>query len=287
MKAISYSLFGYGKDRQQNCFDFFSYTRGLMINIRLNRLLYPGWKNILHTDSETHAAFHILLNNIPDLTVVICEPAPLCLAMLWRMKPIFSTNSDGTWRYTHVICRDLDSPTTHREAQAVQIWIEHDKAMHSITDSVSHNLPLMGGMIGINPRYFTERIAQNWDEMISMCGNQFNWTCKGTDQTFLMSYIYPRFASKGTESITQHYVLGHGDTFLNDYHSAIPDVPVSGVSEEMKESNDTCGHIGAAGNYQGPTFQFLRKHKEKFIDLIELEKNYPLVFNWTQDGTFA
>lgn len=285
-KAISYSLFGYNKERQANCFDFHSYLRGLMINIRLNRLLYPGWQNVLHADAETHAAFAALFNNIPDLTVTICEPAPLCLAMLWRLKPVFETNSDGTWKYTHVICRDLDSPTTHREAQAVQAWITSDKAMHAITDSVSHNLPLMGGMIGINPRYFTERVAQTWNEMISQCGNQFDWSVKGMDQSFLMTYIYPKFGNKGTESITQHYVLGHGDTFLNDYHNHIPDVQIPGISEEMRESNSVAGHVGAAGFYGPPLFHFLRKNKDQFVGLLILEANYPKVFYWCFDDTF-
>ena len=39
------------------------------------------------------------------------------------------------------------------------------------------------------------------------------------------------------------------------------------ISEELKESNLICGHIGAAGNYQIPTYNFLRKHKDKFVDL--------------------
>jgi len=286
IKAISYSLFGYQQERKASCFDFNSYLRGLMINIRMNRLLYPSWINVLHTDESTYAAFRSLFDNISNLHVVICEPSPLCLAMLWRMKPIFEIAPDRTALYSHVICRDLDSPATYREAQAVQHWINHDKTLHAITDSVSHNLPLMGGMIGIRPKYFTEHTHDTWQKMIAMCGNEIDWSNKGADQTFLNKFIYPIFGVKGRESITQHYVLGHGDTFLNDYWNRIPNIQVEGVSQDMVESNDVCGHIGAAGAYQGPMNKFLYKHRDKFTDLLELEKPYANIFNWCLDGTF-
>lgn len=289
MKCISYSLFGYGEARKANCFDFNSYLRGLMINIRMNRLIYPGWKNVLHTDAFTFNEFKQLFENISDLEVIVCLDAPLCLAMLWRMMPVFEANKDNTWKYTHVLCRDLDSPTTYREAQAIEAWIQKDTAMHAITDSVSHNLPLMGGMIGINPRYFTERVARSWYEMINKAKDSYhiiNWEQKGSDQTFLNQFIYPHVGNKGTESITQHYVLGHGNTFLSDWHNTIPDLELPGVDLEMKESNSVCGHIGAAGFYGPPMFRFLQKHAEKFIDLLAAESHYPTIFHWTQDNTF-
>ena len=54
----------------------------------------------------------------------------------------------------------------------------------------------------------------------------------------------------------------------------------------MRESNDTCGHIGAAGWYETAMFKFLRKHKDNYSDLLEYERQYPTIFYWTQDGTF-
>lgn len=284
-KCISYSLFGYGKERNANCFDFSSYIRGLMINVRMNRLIFPGWEIVLHTDQPTYNAFELLFTQTKGLRVVVCENAPLCLAMLWRMKPVFEMNEDDSWKYSHVLCRDLDSPPTYREAQAVRYWMNRDKAMHAITDSVSHNLPLLGGMIGINPNYFTGRAPKTWGNMI-MLGNGMSFENKGSDQTFLNQFIYPLFGTKGNESITQHYVLGHGNTFLNDWHNEIQDLELFDVPFEMRESNSTCGHIGAAGNYSTPTFHFLQKHKIFFEDILEVEKNYPTLFYWTQDGTF-
>jgi hypothetical protein len=47
-----------------------------------------------------------------------------------------------------------------------------------------------------------------------------------------------------------------------------------------------CGHIGAAGAYTGEINRFLYKYRDQFKDLLEIEEEYPIVFNWVQDGTF-
>jgi hypothetical protein len=248
----------------------------------MNRLIFPGWDIILHTDKATYEAFSKLFDNI-GIEVRVCDDAPLCLAMLWRLKPVFEM-VENKWKYSHVLCRDLDSPPTYREAQAVKWWTYRDKAMHAITDSVSHNLPLMGGMIGIRPDYFTERVAQNWNDMIGLW-REIDFNKKGSDQTFLNKIIYPKFATTGTDSITQHYVLGHGNTFLSDWHNEIQAMELD-IPFDRSESNQTCGHIGAAGFYSTAMFRFLYKHKEHFEDLLEVEKQFPIEFYWTQDDTF-
>lgn len=283
MKAIVYSLFGFDRARAENCFDFASYLRGLMICLRFNRLLYPGWKTILETDQATYSGFEPLFKYLEDKNIIRIEKnpngTPLCAAMLWRMKPVFWQTETQEWVFTHVICRDLDSPATYREAQAVEYWISKDKALHAITDSISHDVPLMGGMIGIRPAYFTERAAvQSFSELMKKC--PFDLSTKGSDQHFLNGTIYPFFGEKGTDSITQHYCLGHGHTFLSDFHNSIQDIAVPGVSEELKETNSICGHIGASGFYEPPTIRIINKYKYLFSDLIEIEKLYPQIFYW-------
>lgn len=280
MKAISYSLFGYNKARAENCFDFNSYMRGFMMNVRMNRLIYPSWVNVLHTDMPTYQAFLDFFVELKQkgVIIIVCDEAPLCKAMLWRLKPAFEAHL-----YSHVICRDLDSPATYREAQAVSYWMSKDKAMHAITDSVSHNIPLMGGMIGMIPMYFTQRVGvPSWDVMMSM-GNDIDFNQKGSDQTFLNRYIYPCFANQGTDSITQHYVLGHGNTWLSDYHNHIQDIQID-IPETLKESNAVCGHIGSSGHYSTVMDKFIGKHKHLFVDLIEIEKKHPNIFLWVNEG---
>lgn len=278
MKVISYSLFGAGKPRNENSFDFESYLRGLAINIRMNRLLFPGWKIQLHVDYSTYLAWHLLFDKLP-IETVICDDAPLTKAMLWRLHPCFNPE------VTHVICRDLDSPPLYKEAQCVQYWVNSDKGAHAITDSVSHTIPMMGGMIGFRPKWFTMRTGfSSWEKMME--GQNYDWNRKGADQEFLNRVIYPCFAQPGDDSITQHYLLGMPNTFLSDWHNTVPDIEIPGVPLEMLEANDVAGHCGSAGFYNPPMFAFLRKHKDKFTDLLAIESQFGSTFFWTVDTTF-
>lgn len=295
MKCIAYSLFGFNKERNENCFSFESYLRGLMINIRMSRLLFPDWTINLQTDQATYEGWRTLFDRLPIELEVHQNNVPLTLAMLWRMRPIFDINKEtGKWKYTHVLCRDLDSPATWREAQAVKYWINRDKAAHAITDSVSHNLPMLGGMIGFRPDYITSKLGvQTWKELINKNPN-FNWETKGSDQTFLSSVVYPSVAQHGSDSITQHYFNGMSNSFLSDCRMCgCP--PTSGHEShcinnieldlpiEYKESNSVCGHIGASGYYETAMFKFLRKHWDKFEDLLIIEKEYSNIFYWANE----
>ena len=93
MKYISYSLFGYGK-REHNCFDFSSYLRGMWINIRLARCIYPDCRIHICVDKKTFEHFESLFNRWKQYNVVfkVLPTEPLCKAMLWRLLPIFEYN---------------------------------------------------------------------------------------------------------------------------------------------------------------------------------------------------
>ena len=297
MKCITYSLFGVDRARQESCFDFHSYIRGFMVNVRMNRLLFPDWRIYLQTDQATYEAYKLLFDKLDIEIEVHQNNVPLTLAMLWRMRPIFEMNAEGFPKWEHVLCRDTDSPPTYREAQAVKYWIDRDTAAHAINDSVSHTIPMLGGMIGFRPRYFRDMVGvNNWSELIQK--NPQDWTRKGSDQTFLNNVVYPCFARQGKDSITQHAFKGLPNTFLSDYKTCGCDSVVGHDARcpnnveldlpfELSESNNVCGHIGAAGFYAGPTNRFLSKYKDKFEDILEAEKQYPDVFGWVKDGNFG
>lgn len=279
MKAISYALFGYNKERERNCFDFVSYLRGMLYSLRMNMLVYPDWQMIVQTDESTYKAYKELFDNLP-IKVEVNEPAPLCKAMLWRLKPVFDYNS-----YTHVICRDLDSPPTYREAQAVQDWINGDKAAHAITDSISHTIPMMGGMVGFHTGLWPVRTGwQHWRDIFN--NQKIDFSVKGSDQTLLNAIVYPKFANPPNESITQHYILGHGNTWLNGYKNYIPDIEVDNVSRDLNESNDCCSHIGQAGWLLPQAFRLWQKYADRFEDVLKVEKQFPEICYWVNDGTF-
>lgn len=275
-KIISYSLFGYGKERQQNCFEFYDYLRGLMVNIRLARMVYPDWIIRLHVDKETYKNFNKLFDDLSVYLKIIelhiRDEAELTKAMLWRILPCFDEDVEYT------LCRDLDSPLTYREAQAVSHFITNGKAAHAITDSISHNVPMLGGMIGFWKYIRDYTGAKTWDELVN---KNLNFSIKGTDQDLLTKYVYPGF-SKG-DSITQHYVLGMPYSFLGDCHILIPDVELNGVPAEFKNTNEICGHIGAAGYYTAPMNKIIQKYRHLFQDLEEIEKKYPKIFYWNEN----
>lgn len=278
-KCISYALFGYGKPQAASCFSVGSYIRGLLMSIRMNMLLFPKWEIVVHLDNATYEAYQGLFDRLP-IVVDICDDEPLTKAMLWRLKPVFLYE-----KYSHVICRDLDSPPTYREAQCVQEWINSDKAAHAITDSISHGIPMLGGLIGFRPQYFP--MMTGYDHWITMLdGIGINFDQKGADQTFLNKYIYPKFAGIAHPSIMQHYILGMPNTFLPDYKNIIPNIPVDGVSEELAASNEICSHMGQAGWLMPQAFRLMQQYQDKFKNILAVERDYPTIAYWVSDGTF-
>jgi hypothetical protein len=285
MKAITYSLFGYGKATPANCFEFDTYVRGLMVNVRFNRILYPNWVNVVSMDPSTYTSpyqslFEWLQNkgfieiNIED------DDTPLCLAMLWRLKAGLAFKHPE-WTYTHVLNRDIDSISTYREAQAVAQWIKEDKAIHCITDSISHNIPMMGGMIGFRPAHLGSLMNLSADKawpqlMQRAAGIDFNR--KGSDQDFLNRVIYPSCF----QSSTEHFILGMKQNVPeeNGRHYLIEDIPID-VDPAFKASNDCAGHIGAAGFYEPPTLKFLRNLDPYLPEYVEIEKQFPKLFYWS------
>lgn len=282
-KAICYALFGYGRERQANCFDFHAYIRGLLLSIRMNRILFPEFDTIVEMDEPTYMGHQGLFDGLKNcgLVIQINGQEPLTKAMLWRLKPVFDYNN-----YSHVLCRDLDSPPTYREAQCVQEWLNSDLAAHAITDSVSHGIPMLGGLIGFHTGYWPVRTGyQHWSEMFNDV--KIDFSQKGADQTFLNQYIYPKFANPNENpSIMQHYLLGMPNTFLPGYRNSIPNIEPQGVPAEMIISNHTCSHMGQAGWLMPPTTKFLVQHKDRFTDIYEVEKKYPDVAYWVNDKTF-
>ena len=282
MKAISYSLFGYDRQREHNCFCFESYLRGFHINVRFNRILYPGWITVLNLDSATYnSPYQPIFDWHTEKGYARIElhddDTPLCKAMLWRLHTVFAYDHPE-WRYTHVICRDLDSIATYREAQMVQEWVEEDKAIHCITDSISHTIPMMGGMVGFRPGYvndllrITNRPDQAWERLLDLAPD-IDYNRKGSDQEFLNRIIYPKCA----HSATEHFILGMRHDVLegNGRHYSIDeDIQPPGVGPLMRaalEEKMLAGHVGAAGFYEAPTMRFLYHSDPYKKDYEELE----------------
>ena len=286
MKAITYSLFGYGKATPQNCFEFDTYCRGLMVNVRFNRILYPNWINVLNLDYSTYnSPYRSIFDWLQNKGLIVMnledDDQELCSAMLWRFKSgLLYIHPE--WAYTHVLNRDIDSIATYREAQAVQQWIGENKAIHCITDSISHNIPMMGGMIGFKPAdlgsIFNISAPKSWQALIANSAG-INFSRKGSDQEFLNRVIYPACY----QSATEHFVLGMKRNVPeeNGRHYSIPDIEVENVDPVFRSTKDCAGHIGAAGFYEPPTVKFLKYSDPYRNEYTEIERKFPKLFYWS------
>lgn len=293
-RAIAYSLFGYDVGRYDNCFSFDSYLRGMHVCLRFNRILFPGWQMVVNIDKATYESryrpiFEWYVSK-GYIRFDLQENGPLCKNMLWRCKTVFSY-IHPEWEFSHVICRDLDSIATYREAQMVTEWIKEDKAIHCITDSVSHTIPMMGGMVGFRPGYvndllsITNRPDQAWDRLLKLAPD-IDFKRKGSDQDFLNRIIYPKCAHNATE----HFILGMRHDVLEEngrHYSINPNIKPEGVSDEMRgklEEKMLCGHVGAAGFYETPTMHFLYHHDPYKEDYKELEEMaaFDKIFYWRE-----
>lgn len=282
MNAISYSLFGYSEKHDQ-CLDFKSYLRGLHLNIRVAALLYPGWQVCVSMDHRTYGSQYFgyfnAIQNKSIIKVDLFDKAELCKMMLWRLTPMFWNNpARETVLYDRVLCRDTDSLLSYRERQAVAYWEQGPKMAHAITDSISHTITLMGGMCAFQSGPFRERMGvKSFDELMAL-SQGIDYNHKGADQDFLNRYVLPKVA----DSITEHFVLGHPQTFRGDCHNFIHDIDLSeiGVMDILKETNGYGFHIGASGFQTDAVVKFLQQYGQDNEWWDELEKQYPQLFYW-------
>lgn len=283
MNCISYSLFGYNEQHDQ-CLSFKSYLRGLHLNIRVAEVLYPGWEICVTVDSATALSPYVdylKSLHVDGKAVVEAEDqTAICKMMLWRLRPIFLIESEKI-KYDRVLCRDTDSLLSYRERQAVAYWEQGPKMAHAITDSISHTITLMGGMIGFQSGPFRDRMGvKSFDELMAL-SQGIDYNNKGADQDFLNRYVLP----KVHDSITEHFVLGHPQTFRGDCHNFIHDIDLTeelgGLSEDIcKELNGYGFHIGASGFQTDAVVNWLKKWGKDNEYWDELEKQFPELFYW-------
>jgi hypothetical protein len=278
--AISYSLFGYNQ-QHENCYDFRAYLRGLHLNIRIAEVLYPSWAAFVSVDESTfgspYGQYITKLFHDGKIDARVQPSAELCTMMLWRLCPIFIMQ-DGKLKYDRVSCRDTDSLLSYRERQAIEYWLRGTKMAHTMADSVSHTVDIMGGMCSFQSGPLRDRMGVNsFDELLSLSqGIDFNR--KGADQDFLNRFVLPKVA----DSITEHFVLGHPQTFRGDCHNFIHDIDLKeiGVPDELRETNGYGFHIGAAGFQTDAVVKFLQKYGKDNEYWEGIEKQYPEVFYW-------
>jgi hypothetical protein len=276
-KCISICLFGYNK-QYENCFSFNTYLTYLSINLRAYYFVYPEWEIVLHIDCITYNFYKKYFDDILkiiNISYKVYEPNQICKSMIWRLNTISE--------YDYTICRDIDSLPTFRERLCVEQWISENTNAHSINDSISHTIPLMGGMVGFKKNTFP----------IEILNNNYDFSQKGSDQVFMNEYITPYLSSY----YTQHRFLGFPVDSNNPFSRNYINTSEIYLDEYKLRADLLCNHIGQSGFHLEKTYNNLTdKHYEGAIpfytqviqdkipfnkELLEIEKHYEF-FYWAK-----
>ena len=274
-KCISLSLFGFGQE-DKDCHSFRSFLQFFSVNLRAYKFLFPDYHIILYIDADSYKSHILYFGEIHKLDFVkiwiVGEKEDLCKSMLWRLYPVF--------KYDYTICRDIDSLPTLKDWRCIERWIQDGTKAHAISDSISHTIPLMGGMIGFKKYAFPNHILEN---------PKFDFKRKGSDQDFLNQIVLPYVS----DSLSEFRFLGISPMQNNPF------------SHEVGAfSTDTCcdklvNHIGQGGyhleetfneitniKYEGALNYYVRKPLSKEVDelnelLFKAEALYTETFYWT------
>lgn len=262
MKVISYSLFG-----DPSSFEFGYYLRGVYFNARMNRILYPGFRTLVYVDHKVFFKYRELIESLSELGAMFSFDAhkDRCESMLWRMKPLFT---EGT---THVICRDLDSVSTYREANCVYEWLRSGLPYHAINDNDAH-AGLMGGLVAFRTEDFKRDTGYtNFEQMIS--GQDLSK--HGSDQNFMNKYIHPKIK----HGLMLHLLKGAG------LHASVIKtvVPVANapINKKLWLADLVQPYIGSAGCIDMELLRFFKSFdpNPKFD---EFERKFKEICYWVK-----
>lgn len=232
MLVNSFSMFG----------NVDTWAGAVAVNLRQHYTLYPSWTFWIHTDQEMpNNGYCKVIRKLADdgllkLTIVpnngkTYQRRQKCIMMLWRLLPIWDETS-------YVFCRDLDSILTPRLVQCTADFIRSGRIAHGISDNVSHNIPLMGGMCGFKSNSL-KKIYSSLEDMVSHYHQ--NWDIHGADQTFLQHEVWPQVRTNAL----LHSLSGPNSRC---HLKQLFDVDISHVSQEVRDrGDDFTNYIGAVG----------------------------------------
>lgn len=270
-KCISYSIFGLSSGAYQDCYEPRNYLRGLEFNIRVAKLIYPEYKIFVALDEQSYNSqykeYFDYHKESGAIDLSIQPKKALCENMLYRMLPVFLG-------YDRVLCRDADSLLCYKERQMTAMWEWSGRIAHCITDSISHNIPMMGGLVGFQSKQLIEAIdCYNFKQFINL--GKYDFSVKGTDQKLLNEKVLPKVA----HSMIEHYLLGLPNSFRDGYYNKVPEENF-GTPVEYKELDALAWHCGASGFQEVGTLKFLDKYGKENDYFNVIEKKFANVFYW-------
>jgi hypothetical protein len=185
-RGIGFSLFG----------NKHVYKTGVFENCHLAHRYYPGWQVYVYTDGTPDRNFLKLLLDIGAIV---------------KQRSCESKWMDRSGRFfiaeevDRFIIRDADSRIGHREALAVQEWVDSGKPFHFMHDHENHRPPIMGGMWGAVSASMPEGYIQALEQF-----NAMNWAIF-QDQVFIKNFLW--------DNITHEDYLHHRSAGYESGHS--------------------------------------------------------------------
>lgn len=255
-RVISFSLFGdvFGCDGMRKTpvwiWQFLpSLIRGYIS-------LFPGWELWFYHDENIYSNYYgSVLRNLQNqglIRLIYVPEEPLfCKAMLWRMKPLWESDVE------YFLCRDVDHTPTGRERKMVEIFVNSGAQLHCINDNPSHNIPMLGGMVGFKAQEVYQTLGfKNFDEFISSSGfSKDKWLTHGSDQICLNTSIWPLLKQN---SCLHRLGWKEKEPSSPLCYFDISPVQVKDVSELLLEKTNTfCNFIGTSSPKRDEYIKFL------------------------------
>lgn len=244
---MSYSLFG-----DPDSFEFGFYFRGAYLNARMNEVLFPEFETVIQVDSDNFNAFEKFWLDLSALNKKIHildagKNEQKCRSMLWRLNPLFSST---VWDF--VICRDLDSVSTYREACCVQEWLSGGLWHHAINDNDAHG-GLMGGLTSFWTEGFKE---QTGITTLKQLVNNVDLSKHGSDQNLLNKVIHPKIKN----NLLFHVLKGAGAEARTIKREVTPH---KRIDPKLWVTDLISRYIGSAGVIDFELLRFLRSRPEQ------------------------
>lgn len=269
-KLISTALFGEG--------DYYAGFLGPFIRAHHN--IFPqkeGWGLVVHVDDKIansrHGDFLRKLQTKGLLEVRWMGKAILTKAMLWRLSPIFESESD------YVFCRDIDYCPMPRDRACCEQFIVSKATVHVIYDNISHcwfingirRGIIMGGLCGFNVVDFKNVTGlKSLSDVYKVVGyDDSRYMVKGVDQDVLTRIV----DRPGGPVLLEHRFSGWTDGApggparppseyqCEAWSTLVPDVGLSPFSLELTRQADKLAPcLGASSFNAADTIKFYDLH---------------------------
>jgi hypothetical protein len=171
------------------------YTKGLIDNIKLAPIIYPGWTPRVYLSRDDKLRSISQLHSLrAEVVLVDADPGQPWAGLFWRFLPAADPSID------RFISRDTDSRLNVREKAAVDEWTDSKKPFHVMRDHKNHDVPILGGMWGC--------VGGFLPDLNDSISSWIDKSSKGCDQKFLAAIVWPKVRD-------QH--IGHDEFFPNRY----------------------------------------------------------------------